>query len=107
VDGLREQDDMLANTNALGQPVACMRFMGGREFGELAGALRVPCFAATGVPFAGRCESGRDGSTAQLLVIGWLSFRRRITAVRLQQAVVVQPVTPKQTFTLETRTHSV
>jgi sugar (pentulose or hexulose) kinase len=24
--------DMLANTNALGQPVACMRFMGGREF---------------------------------------------------------------------------
>ncbi|MCS0615094.1 FGGY family carbohydrate kinase [Massilia kyonggiensis] len=72
LDGLRERDDMLANTNALGQPVACMRFMGGREFGELAGAqpaacgfdaverlvargtLALPCFAATGGPFAGR-----------------------------------------------------
>ncbi|NIA52088.1 L-fuculose kinase [Massilia sp. TW-1] len=72
LDGLREHADMLANTNALGQPVACMRFMGGREFGELAGAAPVPCgfddlerlvaqgtvalpcFAATGGPFAGR-----------------------------------------------------
>ena len=75
LDGLRERADMLANTNALGQAVACMRFMGGREFGELAGAtptpcgfdtierlvaqgtLALPCFAATGGPFAGR--SGR------------------------------------------------
>jgi sugar (pentulose or hexulose) kinase len=71
---LREEADMLANTNALGQPVACMRFMGGREFGELAGAqeegractmddlvrliaqdtLGLPCFAATGGPFVRR-----------------------------------------------------
>jgi sugar (pentulose or hexulose) kinase len=75
LDGLREQADMLANTNALGRPVACMRFMGGREFGELAGAapvtcgfddierlvargtLALPCFAATGGPFAGRTGS--------------------------------------------------
>jgi sugar (pentulose or hexulose) kinase len=75
LDGLRERDDMLANTNALGQPVACMRFMGGREFGELAGAqpvpcdfdaierlvaqgtLALPCFAAAGGPFAGRTGS--------------------------------------------------
>jgi len=72
LDGLREADDMLANTNALGQPVACMRFMGGREFAALAGAAPEPCafadvervvaqgtlalpaFAATGGPFAGR-----------------------------------------------------
>jgi sugar (pentulose or hexulose) kinase len=72
LDNLREQADMLANTNALGRPVACMRFMGGREFGELAGAapatcefadlerlvargtLALPCFASTGGPFAGR-----------------------------------------------------
>lgn len=72
LDGLREDADMLANTNALGKPVACMRFMGGREFAELAGAvvepcaiedierlvrqgtLALPCFAATGGPFAGR-----------------------------------------------------
>jgi sugar (pentulose or hexulose) kinase len=68
---LREEADMLANTNALGQPVACMRFMGGREFGALAGTepqectlqdierliaqgtLALPCFAETGGPFAG------------------------------------------------------
>jgi sugar (pentulose or hexulose) kinase len=69
---LREEADMLANTNALGQPVACMRFMGGREFGALAGndpqacsladierliaqgTLALPCFAETGGPFAGQ-----------------------------------------------------
>ncbi|MYM83401.1 L-fuculose kinase [Duganella sp. FT50W] len=72
LDGLREEADMLANSNALGQPVACMRFMGGREFAELAGAepqvcgiddlqalidqdsMALPCFAAAGGPFAGR-----------------------------------------------------
>ncbi|MBW8898546.1 MAG: L-fuculose kinase [Massilia sp.] len=75
LDGLAEHADMLANTNALGRPVACMRFMGGREFAELAGAaptpcgmddierliargtLALPCFAATGGPFAGRAGS--------------------------------------------------
>jgi sugar (pentulose or hexulose) kinase len=75
LDGLREEADMLANTNALGRPVACMRFMGGREFGELAGSqpetcsfddlerlvgqgtMALPCFAATGGPFAGRAGS--------------------------------------------------
>jgi sugar (pentulose or hexulose) kinase len=75
LDGLSEHADMLANTNALGQPVASMRFMGGREFAELAGAapapcamddierllkrgtLALPCFAATGGPFAGRAGS--------------------------------------------------
>ncbi|MFC5462650.1 FGGY-family carbohydrate kinase [Massilia niabensis] len=71
LEGLREEADMLANTNALGQPVACMRFMGGREFAALAGTqpvsctfeqiealvargtMALPCFAEAG-PFAGR-----------------------------------------------------
>jgi sugar (pentulose or hexulose) kinase len=71
LDGLREDADMLANSNALGQPVACMRFMGGREFGELAGpepaictlqdlqrmidqgSMAMPCFSAAGGPFSG------------------------------------------------------
>jgi sugar (pentulose or hexulose) kinase len=75
LNGLCERADMLANTNALGQPVACMRFMGGREFGAIAGpapqacteidlarllargTLALPCFAETGGPFAG--SSGR------------------------------------------------
>ena len=43
LEGLREEYDMLANTSAPGQAVACMRFMGGREFSELAGADAVPC----------------------------------------------------------------
>ena len=72
LDALDEQADMLANTSALGQPVACMRFMGGREFSVLAGAepqvcaiadlqsligrgtLALPCFADSGGPFSGR-----------------------------------------------------
>jgi sugar (pentulose or hexulose) kinase len=75
LDGLREQADMLTNSNALGQAVACMRFMGGREFGELAGAdaepctaadlqtlveqntMALPCFSNAGGPFAGRTGS--------------------------------------------------
>ncbi|WUR14522.1 FGGY family carbohydrate kinase [[Empedobacter] haloabium] len=72
LDGLREEFDMLANTSALGQPVPCMRFMGGREFAELAGSrpaafhttalqrivcsgtYALPGFAGAGGPFAGR-----------------------------------------------------
>lgn len=71
LDGLREEADMLANTSALGQPVPCMRFMGGREFAELAGSrpasfhmaalqrivysgtYALPGFAGAGGPFAG------------------------------------------------------
>lgn len=71
LEQLREDADMLANTNALGKPVACMRFMGGREFAALAGpepqvcfmadierliargTMALPCFAEAGGPFAG------------------------------------------------------
>ncbi|QRX82600.1 FGGY-family carbohydrate kinase [Glaciimonas sp. PAMC28666] len=69
---LLEQFDMLANVNALGESVACMRFMGGREFSAIAGAaskicslkdlqclivqntLALPCFTEAGGPFSGR-----------------------------------------------------
>jgi L-fuculokinase len=72
LERLRERDDMLANTSALGLPVACMRFMGGREFAAIAGpapqgcsgdviehliargTFALPCFADSGGPFAGR-----------------------------------------------------
>lgn len=75
LEQLDETADMLANVNALGQPVACMRFMGGREFSVLAGAapqvcavadiarlveqgtLALPCFAESGGPFVG--QAGR------------------------------------------------
>ncbi|MCV2367236.1 FGGY-family carbohydrate kinase [Roseateles oligotrophus] len=69
---LDEHQDMLTNTNALGAPVPCMRFMGGREYASLAGpelaacseadlarliaqqTFALPCFAESGGPFAGR-----------------------------------------------------
>ena len=72
LDGLDERSDMLANVNALGDPVACMRFMGGREFSTIAGVdpkicslgdlqhlinqntLALPCFAESGGPFSGQ-----------------------------------------------------
>jgi L-fuculokinase len=75
LEQLREQADMLANTDARGHAVACMRFMGGREFGAIAGAQPVacaaadlqaiiddgvfalPCFAESGGPFSGRTGS--------------------------------------------------
>lgn len=70
LDVLQEQKDMLANVNVLGQPVPCMRFMGGREFAQLAGpelevcsiadlqtlmdqqSMALPAFADCGGPFA-------------------------------------------------------
>lgn len=72
LDILDEKLDMLANVNALGDPVACMRFMGGREFSILVGpdpqpcliddlqrlvsqgTLALPCFSETGGPFVGQ-----------------------------------------------------
>lgn len=84
LDSLQEQSDMLANVNVLGEPVACMRFMGGREFAELAGAspqvcseadlqvlvdnqsMALPCFSDAGGPFSGRqgCLTGVSPQTA-------------------------------------------
>lgn len=72
LDDLCERADMLANTNAHGEPVASMRFMGGREFNVLAGPnpvvcsvkdiqtiidegiVALPSFASAGGPFNGR-----------------------------------------------------
>ena len=72
LNDLNERSDMLANVNALADPVACMRFMGGREFSAIAGSeptlcslddlqhlvnqntLALPCFAESGGPFSGQ-----------------------------------------------------
>lgn len=83
-DVLQEQRDMLANVDVLGEPVACMRFMGGREFAALAGPepqvcspadlqalidannMALPCFSESGGPFAGQpgCVTGTPPATA-------------------------------------------
>jgi L-fuculokinase len=74
LDRLRENRDMLANIDAFGSPVATARFMGGREYEEIAGdsrlsqrpdvesiahvlekrAVALPSFAGTGGPFVGQ-----------------------------------------------------
>lgn len=79
---LVEAQDMLANCDVFGDAVPCIRFMGGREFGAIAGerpapftaadverliargTMALPCFAETGGPFSGRI--GRvDGAVPQ------------------------------------------
>ena len=72
VEGLNAADDMLANVDVEGRPTACARFMGGREYGEIAGAskggadaaalarvlasgaMALPSFAPQGGPFVSR-----------------------------------------------------
>lgn len=41
LDKLRAEDDMMANIDATGQPTACARFMGGREYAEITGDCKV------------------------------------------------------------------
>ncbi|MCP3467499.1 FGGY-family carbohydrate kinase [Bradyrhizobium sp. CCGUVB23] len=68
LDQLDPRDDTLANVDALGRPIACGRFMGGREYAVIAGggnpdldaiervvasgAMALPCFSGHGGPYA-------------------------------------------------------
>lgn len=69
LDQLDPRDDTLANVDALGRPIACGRFMGGREYAIIAGgsgnadldaierviasgAMALPCFSGQGGPYA-------------------------------------------------------
>ena len=115
LDGLREDADMLANTSAQGDAVPCMRFMGGREFAELAGSSPASCgagalqrmidagtyalpgFAGTGGPFAGRAgriagpapvNDGERSALATLYVV--LMSDYCLTALGADGAVVVE-----------------
>jgi sugar (pentulose or hexulose) kinase len=72
VGGRNEADDMLANVDIEGRPIACGKFMGGREYSEIVGAAKgdtdaaaltrviatgamaLPCFAPQGGPFVAR-----------------------------------------------------
>jgi sugar (pentulose or hexulose) kinase len=81
LERLNAADDMLANVDVEGRPIACARFMGGREHGEIAGAakgdisdaalagiiasraLALPSFAPHGGPFASR-KGGIRGEVA-------------------------------------------
>ena len=69
LDQLDPRDDTLANVDALGRPIACGRFMGGREYATIAGGagnpdldaieriiasgtVALPCFSGQGGPYA-------------------------------------------------------
>jgi sugar (pentulose or hexulose) kinase len=69
LDQLDPRDDTLANVDALGRPIACGRFMGGREYAAIAGGggspdlaainrvvasgtMALPCFSGHGGPYA-------------------------------------------------------
>lgn len=69
LEQLDPRDDTLANVDALGRPIACGRFMGGREYAAIAGgggnpdldaierviasgAIALPCFSGQGGPYA-------------------------------------------------------
>ncbi len=81
LDTLLEQRDCTANVNIYSEPIACARFMGGREFGAIAGTsaqsadvndlqriiddniIALPAFADSGGPYPGHqgsIQSGRD-----------------------------------------------
>ena len=79
LDRLDPKRDMVSNTDIEGRPVACTRFMGGREFFELAGegglqaqstvddvaeliargTMALPSFSDSGGPFPGTGHRGR------------------------------------------------
>ncbi len=79
LDRLDPERDMVSNTDLEGRPVACTRFMGGREFSELAGedglrakatlgdvakliargTMALPSFTDSGGPFPGTGHRGR------------------------------------------------
>jgi sugar (pentulose or hexulose) kinase len=69
LDRLDPRDDTLANVDALGRPIACGRFMGGREYAVIAGSGRNPDFAAIARVVASGamalpCFSGQGGPYA-------------------------------------------
>jgi sugar (pentulose or hexulose) kinase len=116
---LDESLDMLANVSAYGTPVTCMRFMGGREFAELAGpepqtctetdlaqliargVTAVPCFAATGGPFAGLqgCIRGpQPQSAAERYALATL-YCALVTDYCLERLDAEAPVVVEGSFT--------
>jgi L-fuculokinase len=83
LERLNAADDMLANVDVEGRPTACARFMGGREYGEIAGAANgdisadalariiasrtfaLPSFSPHGGPFASRKGAIRGEAAAK------------------------------------------
>ncbi|MBR0856925.1 FGGY-family carbohydrate kinase [Bradyrhizobium liaoningense] len=95
LDQLDPRDDTLANVDVLGRPIACGRFMGGREYAIIAGgggnpdldaiervinsgAMALPCFSGQGGPYA----------TAKGVIRGEVAVRDRPALATLYCALV-------------------
>lgn len=95
LEQLDPHDDTLANVDALGRPIACGRFMGGREYAAIAGgggnpdldaiervmtsgAMALPCFSGQGGPFA----------TTKGVIRGEVAMRDRAALATLYCALV-------------------
>lgn len=95
LEQLDPHDDTLANVDALGRPIACGRFMGGREYAAIAGgggspdldaierviasgAMALPCFSGQGGPYA----------TAKGVIRGEVAMRDRAALATLYCALV-------------------
>ena len=95
LDQLDPRDDTLANVDVLGRPIACGRFMGGREYAIIAGnggnadldaiarviasgAMALPCFSGQGGPYA----------TTEGVVRGEVAARDRAALATLYCALV-------------------
>ncbi|MCG2626683.1 sugar kinase [Bradyrhizobium sp. WYCCWR 13023] len=95
LDQLDPRDDTLANVDVLGRPIACGRFMGGREYAVIAGGggnpdidaierviasgtIALPCFSGQGGPYA----------TTEGVVRGEVAARDRAALATLYCALV-------------------
>lgn len=95
LEQLDPHDDTLANVDALGRPIACGRFMGGREYAVIAGgrgnadldaierviasgAMALPCFSGQGGPYA----------TTKGVIRGEVAVRDRAALATLYCALV-------------------
>jgi sugar (pentulose or hexulose) kinase len=112
IDGLDANADMLANLDITGRPTACGRFMGGREYAEIAGTdlaapvreavqalidrrtLALPAFSPQGGPFAhvrgrivGDLPPGQRGALATLYVA--LMTDHMLTRLGVREGAVV------------------
>ncbi|WP_027531321.1 FGGY-family carbohydrate kinase [Bradyrhizobium sp. WSM3983] len=95
LDQLDPLDDTLANVDALSRPIACGRFMGGREYAVIAGGggnadldaierviasgvIALPCFSGHGGPYA----------TTKGVIYGEIATRDRTALATLYCALV-------------------
>ena len=103
LDQLDPRDDTLANIDALGQPTACGRFMGGREYAvieggggnpDLATIERVIAFGAVALP----CFSGQGGpyATTKGAIV---TFTKALSELLIEKGIRVNAVAPGPVWT--------